>query len=59
MQYVIQLLETEWKSIDRSIRDNKLMLTDRRKATIQLSRLNELKRAISVLKRKEKSENRV
>lgn len=54
MQYVIQLLEAEQKNIDRDIRDNKLMQTNMRKATVQLSRLNEIKKAIKILKLKEK-----
>lgn len=54
MQYVIQLLEAEQKSIDRDIRDNKLMQTNMKKATLQLSRLSELKKAIKILKLKEK-----
>ena len=49
-QYAILILEKEKKTIERNIRDNKLMQSNMRKATQELSKITELKKAIKVLK---------
>lgn len=55
MKYAIQTLEKHIKTIDRNIRDNKLMLTNMRKATSEFSKITELKKAIKVLKLKDRN----
>ena len=52
MNYAIRLLESERKKIDRTIRSNNLMQQDMKKARAGLSKINELKRAIKILKQK-------
>lgn len=52
MLYVIQLLETEKKTIERNVRDNNLMQNSMKKAAQELSKITELKKAIKVLKNK-------
>lgn len=54
MQYVIQLLETEKKNIERNIRDNNLMQNSMKKAGQELSKITELKKAIKILKLKDR-----
>jgi len=54
MQYAIETLEKEKKSIERNIRNNNLMQADIRKATQELSKITELKKAIKILKIKDK-----
>jgi hypothetical protein len=54
MNYVIQLLETEKKSIERSLRNNNLMHTDMQQAVKELAKITEIKRAVKMLKSKEK-----
>lgn len=50
MQYAIQALEKEKKTIERNIRSKNLMQSDMRKATKELAKITELKKAIKVLK---------
>ncbi|MGO3241198.1 MAG: hypothetical protein ACTJFN_02095 [Sphingobacterium sp.] len=52
MDYVIQLLEKEKKVLEISIRDQDMLRKDMRKATQHLKNINELKRALKVLKAK-------
>ncbi|MCL7986643.1 hypothetical protein M8998_01690 [Sphingobacterium sp. lm-10] len=52
MEYVIQLLEREKKVLETSIRDQDMLRKDMRKATLHLKNINELKRALKVLKTK-------
>lgn len=54
MNYVIYILEREKKMIDREIRNDELMQQDMKKARIALSKINELKKAIKILKQKKK-----
>ena len=50
MQFAIQTLEKERKMIERNIRKNNLMNKDRKLATLELSKITELKKAIQILK---------
>lgn len=55
MLYAIKTLEKEKKSIERNIRENNLMQADMRKATSELSKITELKKAIKILKIKDRN----
>ena len=50
MQYAIQILEKEKKMIERNIRKKDLMKNDMGEATQEFSRITELKKAIKILK---------
>ena len=50
MQYAIQILEKERKMIERNIRKKDLMKNDMKEATQEFSRITELKKAIKILK---------
>jgi hypothetical protein len=52
MDYVIKLLEKEKKMLERTIHDEDLMHKNIKQATIQLKNVNEIKRALKVLKAK-------
>ncbi|WP_156142835.1 hypothetical protein [Sphingobacterium sp. SYP-B4668] len=52
MEYVIELLERERKSLERGVRDQDLMHKNMNQATLQLKYINELKRAVKILKGK-------
>lgn len=54
MQYAVQTLEKEKRNLERNIKSNNLMQADMRKATEELSKITELKKAIKVLKSKNK-----
>ncbi|MFZ4861738.1 hypothetical protein ACL9RF_06085 [Sphingobacterium sp. Mn56C] len=54
MDYVIEFLEQNKRNLERGIRDTDLMRKDIRKATQQLGQINQLKRAIKILKVKTK-----
>ena len=54
MDFVIDLLQRHQKEIDRSVKNNDLMRKDMRMATLELSKVNELKRAIKILKKTNK-----
>ncbi|WP_158500335.1 hypothetical protein [Sphingobacterium sp. ML3W] len=56
MDYVIELLEKNKKYLERNIRDNKLMQTNMKKATEELGQVSQLKRAIKILKLKNKKQ---
>lgn len=49
---MIQLLETEKKVLEGSVKNDDLMYKNMNKATLYLKNINELKRAIKVLKAK-------
>jgi hypothetical protein len=55
MNYAITLLEQEKKKIGREIRNDNLMQQDMKKARAEMSKINELKRAIKILKQKNKN----
>jgi len=52
MEYVIELLEKERKHLERNVRDQDLMHKNMNQATLQLKYINELKRAVKILKGK-------
>lgn len=54
MDYVIELLEENKKHLERHIRDDKLLHVNMRKATQEMAHINQLKRAIKILKLKTK-----
>lgn len=54
MDYVIELLAENKKYLERHIRDSKLMHVNMQKATVELNRVSQLKRAIKILKLKNK-----
>ena len=54
MDFVIDLPQRHQKEIDRSVKNNDLMRKDMRMATLELSKVNELKRAIKILKKTNK-----
>lgn len=54
MQYTIQILEKEKQLIERSIRENSLMQNNMKKATQDFSKITELKKAIKILKLKDR-----
>lgn len=56
MDYVIKLLEDNQKYLERHIRDNNLMQNNMKKATEQLSQVGQLKRAIKILKLKNRKQ---
>ncbi|MCL1650592.1 hypothetical protein M2T70_16645 [Elizabethkingia anophelis] len=56
MDYVIELLEENRKYLERHIRDNNLMQKDMKKATEELSQVSQLKRAIKILKLKNRKQ---
>ena len=52
MEHAIRTLAKERKAIERNIRKNDLMKSDMKKARKELSKINELKKAIKILKQK-------
>jgi hypothetical protein len=54
MDYVIDMLEENKKYLERHIKKVGLMQTDMRKATKELHRVTELKKAIKILKQKQR-----
>ena len=52
MDYVIQLLEQEKKVIERSIKEKGLMQTDIRKDAKELLKITQIKKALKILKLK-------
>lgn len=52
MDFVIKLLETYKKEINKNIHTNDLMRTDMKKANEELSRITEIRKAIRILKSK-------
>lgn len=56
MDYVIKLLEGNKKQLERHIRDNNLMQKNMKKAAEELSHISQLKRAIKILKQKNRKQ---
>lgn len=56
MEYVIELLEKSRKSLERDIQQTNLMKTDINRATIELHKVGELKKAIKILKLKNRKQ---
>ena len=54
MEYVIDLLEENKRYLERQIKKTGLMQTDMRNATKELHRVTELKKAIKILKQKQR-----
>lgn len=52
MDYAIELLEESKKHIEKHIRSHNLMQTDMKLATEKLGQVNQLRRAIKILKLK-------
>lgn len=52
MEYVIELLEDNKRYLERYIRDNNIMQKDMKQAAQQMGQINQLKRAIKILKLK-------
>lgn len=52
MEYVIQLLEKKRKALEKTIREEELMLKDKKQANAYLRNISEIRRAIKVLKTK-------
>lgn len=52
MEYVIDLLEKEIKSLERSVRDGNMLRSDMKQATQYLKHIKELKRAVKILRAK-------
>ena len=53
MEFVIQLLEKKKKALERSIREEELMLKDKKQATVYLRNINEIRKAVKLLKIKQ------
>ena len=49
MDFVIDLLQSHQKEIDRNVKINDLMQKDMRMATLELTKVSQLKRAIKIL----------
>ena len=56
MDYVIKLLEENQRYSERHIRDNNLMQKNMKKAAEELSHISQLKRAIKILKQKNRKQ---
>lgn len=56
MDYVIKLLEENQRYLERHIRDNNLMQKNMKKAAEELSHISQLKRAIKILKQKNRKQ---
>ncbi len=54
MEYVIELLEENKKYLERNVIKTNLMQVDMQKATRDLKKVSELKRAIKILKSKDR-----
>lgn len=52
MEYVIQILQREKKSIERHIRNTNLMQTDMKEAVQELTKITAIKKAIKIIKLK-------
>lgn len=53
MDFVIDLLQSHQREIDRSVKNNDLMQKDMRMATRELAKVSQLKKAIKILKLKQ------
>lgn len=54
MEYAIEVLKQHQKTIERMVRNDNLMLVDMSQATKELHKMTQLKRAIKILKLKNK-----
>jgi len=54
MKHAIQTLENERKSIERKIRENNLMQNNMKIAAQELSKITQLKKAIKILRCKDR-----
>ncbi len=50
MEFVIAILEKEKKTLEAAIREQNLMMKDMRQATATLKNINDIKKAVKVLK---------
>jgi len=50
MDYVIELLETHKKYLERNVRDQTMTRRDMKQASLELSHINQLKRVLKLLK---------
>ena len=50
MEFVIAILEKEIKTLESAIREQNLMMKDMRLATANLKNINDIKKAIKILK---------
>ncbi len=50
MEFVIAILEKEKKTLESAIREQNLMMKDMRQATATLKNINDIKKAIKILK---------
>nr|WP_315028580.1 hypothetical protein [uncultured Chryseobacterium sp.] len=56
MEYVIELLEKNRKFLERNIRQTNLMKTDTNTAILELNKVGELRKAIKILKLKNRKQ---
>ena len=56
MNYVIELLEENRKYLERHVRDENLMQINMQQATAKLYQVNQLKKAIKILKLKNRKQ---
>ena len=50
MEFVIAILEKEKKTLETTIREQNLMMKDMRQATATLKNINDIKKAVKILK---------
>ena len=50
MEFVIAILEKEKKTLEAAIREQNLMMKDMRQATATLKNINDIKKAVKILK---------
>ena len=50
MEFVIAILEKEKKTLEAAIREQNLMMKDMRQATATLKNINDIRKAVKVLK---------
>lgn len=50
MEFVIAILEKEKKTLETTIREQNLMMKDMRQATSTLKNINDIKKAVKILK---------
>jgi len=52
MEYIIELLEEHKKRLERNMRDQTMVRRDMKQATVEMGYINQLKRALKILKLK-------
>ena len=50
MEFVIAILEKEKKTLEAAIREQNLMMKDMRQATATLKNINDIRKAVKILK---------